>query len=158
MLHHANIIYSWFNREKKKRMKINTRKNIPKTFVNSAIKIMCAVWMNSRQINQLFLSLKSQFYSIDLYVYICNGCPEKNVPRVNGYKTVSTSAIQLKFTEHNVKVLNDTHTKNQVNRINLSMILRLMKRRLGFGGFGGNSAQLFDAERIILFLRLCARI
>ena len=62
---------------------------------------------------------------------------KKNGYRVNGYKTVITSAIQLKFAEHNVKVLNDTHTKNQVNRIKISMILRLMKRRLGFGGVGG---------------------
>ena len=86
------------------------------------------------------------------------GCPKKNVPRVNGYKTISTRANQLKFTEHNVKVWNDTHTKNQVNQINLSEILRLMKRRLGFGGFGGNSAQLFDAERKILSLSLCAHV
>ena len=71
--------------------------------------------------------------------------PPKNGYRVNGYKTVITSAIQLKFAEHNVKVLNDTHTKNQVNRIKISMILRLIKRRLGFGGFGGNNAQLLDA-------------
>ena len=56
-------------REKKKRMKINTRKNIPKTFVNSAIKNMCAVCMNSRQINQPFLSLKTTVL-INRYIYV----------------------------------------------------------------------------------------
>ena len=58
---------------------------------------------------------------------------KKNGTQVNGFKTVSTCAIHLNFTERNFKVLNDTHTKFQVNQFNTIVILRLVKRRLIFG-------------------------
>ena len=44
------------------------------------------------------------------------GCPKKNGTQVNGYNFVMAYSYFLKFRIHKVKVLNDKHTKNQVNR------------------------------------------
>ena len=43
-------------------------------------------------------------------------CPKKNGTKLNGSVTVIFQLISLKLARLNVKVLNDTHTKNQVNR------------------------------------------
>ena len=48
-----------------------------------------------------------------------NGCKEKNGTQINGYKTVTIYSNLLKLTEYNVKILNDSHNKNQVNRLNI---------------------------------------
>ena len=50
----------------------------------------------------------------------------------------------MKIAGHNVKTLNDTHTNNQLNRLNIRVWLGLYKSRIIFRGFDANSAQIFQ--------------
>jgi len=43
-------------------------------------------------------------------------CPQKNGTQVNGYNFVTADSKYLKLCRHKVKILNDKHAKNQVNR------------------------------------------
>ena len=44
------------------------------------------------------------------------GCPKTNGTQVNGYNFVTADSKYLKLCRHKVKILNDKHAKNQVNR------------------------------------------
>ena len=51
------------------------------------------------------------------------GVPQNTESKLQGYKTVIICSNKLKFTERNVKILNDTHTKHQVNRLSDWLII-----------------------------------
>ena len=55
----------------------------------------------------------------------------------NVSKTIINCANHLKLPKRDVKVLNDIHTPNQVNRLNKSMIFRLLKNYIDLKGGGG---------------------
>ena len=68
------------------------------------------------------------------------GVPKKTGTQVNGDKTVTIRSNQLNLAERNIKLLNEIHTKNQVNQLKINVILGLMKTRVNSGCFGANSA------------------
>ena len=111
------------------------------------------------------------------YVFaLVQGVPTKNGTRVNGYRTVPISSNQLIFSERGVKSLNDRHTKNQVNQLNISVQgqviewqthtkssqsvkykcdLRLIRNRVMFGELVQIAHNVSGAERTILYSSVC---
>ena len=72
------------------------------------------------------------------------GVPPKNGTQTKYSLTKTNSLIELKLGDFVVKVLNDKHTKIHVDRFNISVIDRLIKIGMVWGGFDANSALLFQ--------------
>ena len=71
------------------------------------------------------------------------GVQKKSGTQVNGYKT--PVFVSDKFADKNVKTLNDTHTKIQVNQLDENVWFELITTNGTFKGLvqNANSAQLF---------------
>ena len=61
-------------------------------------------------------SLASKHAIVLILSLQCTGCPKTNGTQVNGYNFVTADSNYLKFCRHKVKILNDKHAKNKVNR------------------------------------------
>ena len=79
--------------------------------------------------------------------------PKLNV-HCNGFKTMTFCAHKLSFTEWNFTFLNETHTKNQVSWLSVSVIFKLTKSTFSLWGIYANkvhcSAQLFKLYYSVL--------
>ena len=77
------------------------------------------------------------------------------VHKKNGYKTFTIVFNELKLAEHNTKTLNDTHTKNQVNRFNIRVCFGLTKIRVILWGVWWKQRTEFPTHNWLFFIDIC---